>query len=364
MKWKVLQMPESYVRDEAVSTPTFGRFIVEPLERGFGYTLGNTLRRVLLSSLQGASVIACKFNNSGVLHEFTAIPGLLEDATDVILNLKQIRFKHRGDGPRIGIFRATGEKEIRAGDLQISSDVQVLNPELHIATVNKDSDLELEVEVTTGRGYMTAEEHQKTTQRPLGVIVMDTNFSPITHVSYTVESARIGQRIDFDKLILDVRTDGSIVPQDGLAMAGKILRDHFSLFVRFEEEFIEEAEEKVDEEFTRIKTLLEKSVDELELSVRSANCLRAARIRTLGDLVQKSEAEMLQYRNFGKKSLKEIQDLIQGMGLHFGMDVTKYLGVRPPASEEGEEGEEILEGEELDLGEDEISIEVEGEEDV
>jgi DNA-directed RNA polymerase subunit alpha len=366
MKWKVLQMPESYVRDETVSTPTFGRFIVEPLERGFGYTLGNTLRRVLLSSLQGAAVIACKLNNTSVLHEFTSIPGVREDATDVVLNLKQIRFKHRGDGPRIGIFRTSGEKSLKAGDLQISSDVQVLNPDLHVVTVNKDADFEMEVEVTTGRGYVTAEEHQKTTQRPLGVIVMDTNFSPVTHVSYTVESARIGQRIDFDKLILEVTTDGSILPEDALAVAGRILRDHFSLFVRFKEEVIEEAEEKVDEEFTRIKTLLEKSVDELELSVRSANCLRAARIRTLGDLVQKSEAEMLQYRNFGKKSLKEIQDLIQGMGLHFGMDVTKYLGVRAPEPEEGEEIEEIEgdeEGEDLDLGdEDEIVAETEKDE--
>lgn len=356
MKWKVLQMPESYVRDEAVSTPTYGRFIVEPLERGFGYTLGNTLRRVLLSSLQGAAVIACKLNNTGVLHEFTSIPGVLEDATDIVLNLKQIRFRHLGDGPRIGIFRATGEKEIRAGDLQVSSDVQVLNPELHIAMVNKDADFEMEVEVTTGRGYLTAEEHQKTTQRPLGVIVMDTNFSPVTHVSYTVESARIGQRIDFDKLILEIQTDGSILPEDALAVAGKVLRDHFNLFVRFKEEIVEEAEEKVDEEFTRIKTLLEKGVDELELSVRSANCLRAARIRSLGDLVQKSEAEMLQYRNFGKKSLKEIQDLIQGMGLHFGMDVTKYLGVRPAEPEGDEEFEGLEDGEALDLGEEEIEL--------
>jgi len=356
MKWKVLQMPESYVRDEAVSTATYGRFVVEPLERGFGYTLGNTLRRVLLSSLQGAAVIACKFNNSSVVHEFTPIPGVREDVTDVVLNLKQIRFRHLGDGPRIGLFRATGEKELKAGDLQISSDIQVLNPDLHVATVNKDADFEMEVEVTTGRGYLTAEEHAKATQRPLGVVVMDTNFSPITHVSYTVESARIGQRIDFDRLVMEIQTDGSILPEDALAVAGKILRDHFNLFVRFKEEIVEEAEEKVDEEFTRIKTLLEKGVDELELSVRSANCLRAARIRSLGDLVQKSEAEMLQYRNFGKKSLKEIQDLIQGMGLHFGMDVTKYLGVRPPEPEEGEDFEGLEEGEDLDLSEEEIDV--------
>lgn len=341
MKWKVLQMPQTYVMDETVSNETFGRFIIDPLERGFGYTLGNTLRRVLLASLQGAAIVACKFGDT-VLHEFTPIPGVLEDATDIILNLKQVRFKHLGDGPRTGIFRLIGEGTIKAGDLKISSDVRVLNPDLHIATVNKDGELEIEVEVATGRSYVTAEEHQKSGQRPLGTIVLDTSFSPIRHVTYSVDSARIGQRIDFDKLVLEITTDGSILPQDALAMTAKILRDHFSLFVKFEEEFEEEEEEKVDEEFTRIKALLERSVDELELSVRSANCLRAARIRTLGDLVQKSEPEMLQYRNFGKKSLKEIQDLIENMGLHFGMDVSRYIGVRPSLDDE-----EIIEGEEV-----------------
>ncbi|MBM3318752.1 MAG: DNA-directed RNA polymerase subunit alpha [Candidatus Eisenbacteria bacterium] len=347
MKWKILHMPDSYVRDEAVSTATYGRFIVKPLERGFGYTLGNTLRRVLLSSLQGAAVVACKLNNAGVLHEFTAIPGVLEDMTDIVLNLKQIRFKHLGDGPRVGLFRSSKAGAVKAGDLQISSDIMILNPEQHIATLNKDADFELEVEVATGRGYVTAEDLQKLGERPLGTVVLDANFSPVTHVSYGVESARIGQRIDYDELIIEVWTDGSILPQDSLGMAGKILRDHFNLFVRFEEQFEEEAEEKVDEEFTRIKALLEKSVDELELSVRSANCLRAARIRSLGDLVQKSEQDMLQYRNFGKKSLKEIQDLIQGMGLDFGMDVTKYLGVRT-APGELEFTEEIEEGDGFD----------------
>ena len=340
MKWKVLQMPQSYALDESVSDSRFGRFVIEPLERGFGYTLGNTLRRVLLSSLQGAAIIAAKFNDSAVLHEFSPIPGVLEDATDIILNLKQIRFKHHGEGPRTGLFQAVGATEIKAGDLQISSDIEILNPELPIATVNKDGELMIEVEVASGRGYITAEDHKKTGQRPVGTVVLDTNFSPITHVAYSVESARIGQRIDFDKLILEISSDGSILPQDALAMTAKILRDHFSLFVQFEEEFEEEEEEKVDEEFTRIKALLERSVDELELSVRSANCLRAARLRSLGDLVQKTEQEMLQYRNFGKKSLKEIEDLIESMGLHFAMDVSKYLGVRLGIEEEEEEIDE------------------------
>ncbi|MCK4306157.1 MAG: DNA-directed RNA polymerase subunit alpha, partial [Candidatus Eisenbacteria sp.] len=267
------------------------------------------------------------------------------DATDIVLNLKQVRFKHLGDGPRTGIFRTVGEGEIKAGDLQISSDVKVLNPDHHIATVNKDGELEIEVEVVTGRGYVTAEEHQKAGQRAVGTIVLDTSFSPVFHVKYAVETARIGQRIDFDKLLLEISTDGSILPQDALAMSAKIMRDHFSVFVKFEEVFEEEEEEAVDEEFTRIKTLLERSVDELELSVRSANCLRAARIRTLGNLVQKSEQDMLQYRNFGKKSLKEIQDLIEGMGLRFGMDVTKYLGVRDELEDGGTEEESEEEAE-------------------
>jgi DNA-directed RNA polymerase subunit alpha len=340
MKWKILQIPQGYTIDAEVSNERFGRFIIEPLERGFGYTIGNTLRRVLLSSLQGAAIVACKFNNSTVVHEFSPVPGVVEDATDVVLNLKQIRFKHLGEGPRTGLFRTVSEGEIKAGDMQISSDVVVLNPEQHIASVAKDGELELEVEVSTGLGYITAEEHTKAGQRPLGTIVIDSNFSPVTRVAYTVESSRIGQRIDFDKLILEISTDGSILPQDALAMSAKILRDHFNLFVKFEEEFVEEAEEKVDEEFARIKALLERSVDELELSVRSANCLRAARLRTLGDLVQKTESEMLLFRNFGKKSLKEIQDLIEGMGLSFGMDVSKYLGVKAAAEPEDEIDEE------------------------
>jgi DNA-directed RNA polymerase subunit alpha len=335
MKWKILQMPQSFTMDDEMSSEKFGRFIIQPLERGFGHTLGNTLRRVMLSSLQGAAVVACKFGSS-VLHEFSAVPGVREDATDIVLNLKQIRFKHHSDGPRTGIFKAVGEKALTAGDLQISSEIEVLNPDLHIVTVNPEGELELEVEVATGRGYMTAEEHEKLGQRPLGTIVLDTNFSPVTQVRYTVETARIGQRIDYDKLIVEISTDGSMLPQDALAMSAKLLRDHFDIFVKFEEIFEEEEEERVDEEFTRIKALLGKSVEELELSVRSANCLRAARIRSLGDLVQKTEQEMLQYRNFGKKSLKEIEDLIEGMGLQFGMDVSRYLGVRSDAEEAGE----------------------------
>lgn len=350
MKWKALQMPERIVADESVATERYGRFVVEPLERGFGVTLGNALRRVLLSSLQGVAVTAARVLDERVRHEFGTIPGVLEDVTDIVLNLKQVRFKHLGDGPRRGMFRAKGKKEVKAGDLEISTDIKVLNPELHIATVNKEGSLELEVEVSSGKGYVSDEQHQAILDR-FGWVPVDSVFSPVTKVNYTVENTRIGQRIDYDKLTLDIWTDGSINPNDTLSMAAKVLRDHFSLFIRFEETFEEEVEEVVDEEYNRIKELLERSVDELELSVRAGNCLRAAQIRSIGDLVQKSETDMLQYRNFGKKSLKEIQDLISAMGLHFGMDVSRYLGT--PRIKAEEEEEEEVDPEHLDYEEEE-----------
>jgi DNA-directed RNA polymerase subunit alpha len=346
-------MPERVIRDESVSNENYARVIIEPLERGFGVTLGNALRRVLLSSLQGVAVTAARVNDERVRHEFTAIPGVQEDVTDIVLNLKQLRFKHLGDGPRRGVFAAKGPKTVTGADLEISTDVTVLNPQQVIANVNKDGELNLEIEVSSGKGFVSAEEQAGTDQRPIGWITMDTLFSPVTRVNYLVESTRIGQRIDYDKLILEIWTDTSILPMDALAMAGKILRDHFALLVRFEETFEEEREEVVDTEYLEIKAKLEKPVEELELSVRSANCLRAAKIRTLGELVMKSEAEMLQYRNFGKKSLKEIADLLAGMGLHFGMDVARYLGVQPSVAAGGEVDLDLADtGEDLENGDD------------
>ncbi|MEZ4650183.1 MAG: DNA-directed RNA polymerase subunit alpha [Candidatus Eisenbacteria bacterium] len=326
VKWKALQMPERIVSDDVVSNERAGRFVVEPLERGFGTTLGNALRRVLLSSLQGVAVSALRIHDDRVQHEFTSITGVLEDVTDIVLNLKQVRFKHHGDGPRRGVFVIQGKKELKAGDMEISPDIEILNPDQHIASINTETELRIEVEVTSGKGYVAAEDQPGANDRPIGWISIDSMFSPVVSVNFRVENTRIGQRIDFDKLTVDIETDGSILPSDALAMSAKILRDHFTLFIRFEETFEEEKEEVVDEEYLRIKELLEKSVDELELSVRSGNCLRAAKIKSLGDLVQKSEAEMLQYRNFGKKSLKEIQDLLNQMGLSFGMDVSRYIG--------------------------------------
>ena len=320
MKWKSLQMPKKIELDEKTASDRYGKFTIEPLERGFGITIGNSLRRVLLSSVPGAAVTAVRMD--GALHEFSTLRGVLEDTAEVILNLKQIRFRLLGDSVKRGMFEAKGKCEILAGDLKADEEVKVLNPDLHIATLNKDGELKMEVEIGGGRGYLTAE-MQTGGDRPIGIVPVDALFSPVTNVTYLVESARVGQRIDFDRVILEVWTDGSVAPRDALAFAGKILRDHFALFVHFEEESLVE-EEETDKEADRLKQLLQKSVEELELSVRSGNCLRAADIRTLGDLVQKSEQEMLKYRNFGRKSLKEIQDILEQMGLQFGMDVGKY----------------------------------------
>jgi len=321
MKWKNLQMPKNVEMEDKTSTNQYAKFSIEPLERGFGVTLGNALRRVLLSSLPGAAVAAVKIE--GVQHEFSTLAGVKEDIPEVLLNLKQIRFKLHGDAPKMATFEVRGKATVTAGDLKVDADVEVLNPTLHVATLNKDGEFRGEVEIGAGRGYVSAE-NQATQDRPIGVLPLDSMFSPVTKVNFEVENTRIGQRIDYDKLTLEIWTDGSVIPSDALAYAAKILKDHFALFVHFEEEIVEEVEEEVDEEFLRIKTLLERSVEELELSVRSSNCLKAANIKTIGDLVTKSEGEMLKYRNFGRKSLKEIADILTGMNLGFGMDVSKY----------------------------------------
>jgi len=330
MKWKNITMPKQVVPD-AANTDGYGKFVIEPLERGFGITLGNALRRTLLSSLQGASITAVRID--GVLHEFSTLPGVIEDVTEIILNLKQVRMKLHGDGPKRGTFETKGKGEVRAGDLQVDADVEILNPEFHIASLNRDGDLRMEVEINGGRGYVSADQHSAT-DRPIGVIPIDSLFSPVTRVNYTVEATRLGQRTDYDKLTLEVWTDRSILPADAVAWAAKILRDHFSLFIHFEEAIEEEVEEEVDEEVMRVRQLLDKSVEELELSVRSSNCLRAAEIKSIGDLVQKSEPEMLKYRNFGRKSLKEIQDILGEMGLGFGMDIARFYEHKSPIAVE------------------------------
>jgi DNA-directed RNA polymerase subunit alpha len=324
MKWKSLTMPKQIATDPS-STDGYGKFVVEPLERGFGTTLGNALRRVLLSSLQGTAITSVRID--GVLHEFSTLPGVIEDVTELILNLKQVRLKLHGDGPKRGVFEMKGKGEVRAGDLQADAEVEVLNPDLHIATLNRDGDLRMEVEINSGRGYVSADQHS-TQDRPIGVIPVDSLFSPVTRVNFQVEATRLGQRIDYDKLTLEVWTDRSLPPSEAVSWAAWILDEHFRLFIDPNRQPVLDEETEADPEVEAKRRLLDKSVEELELSVRSSNCLRAAEIKTIGDLVQKSEQEMLKYRNFGRKSLKEIQDILGEMGLSFGMDVSRYVEPR------------------------------------
>lgn len=318
------QMPENVVLEDSSATDRFGRFIVQPLEKGYGVTIGNALRRVLLSSLPGYAITAIRIE--GIVHEFTAIPGMVEDVTDMILNLKQVRLKATNKKVGKVTVHCKGQGKLLAGDIQKASpEVEILNPELHVATLNKDADFEIEFRIGRGKGYVTAEEN-KMPDQPVGMITIDSIFTPIVNVRYNVESTRVGQQTDYEKLVLEVETDGSIAPKDGVAYAGKVLRDHIQFFINFDAtQETEKEDNERDEEISRIRKILLTPVDELELSVRSHNCLRAADIKTLGDLVRKDEAELLKFRNFGRKSLAELSAIVEVNNLTFGMDVDKYL---------------------------------------
>ncbi|HOY44869.1 MAG TPA: DNA-directed RNA polymerase subunit alpha [bacterium] len=317
------QMPESIELDESTYTNTYGKFIVQPLERGFGATIGNAFRRVLLSSIPGAAITT--FRVDGVLHEFSTIPGVKEDVSTIVLNLKQVRLKLIDKKPDKISIHLKGPKTFTARDIQEqSTDFEVLNPDWHIATLNADADFTIELRIGRGRGYVPAEEN-RLPDLPLGTIPIDAVFTPVVRVTYTVENTRVGQRIDYERLILEISTDGSITPDDALSFAGKILRDHIQLFINFDIDTEEEESQEVDEESIRIRKLLKMSVDELELSVRSHNCLMAANIKTIGDLVRRDEQEMLKFRNFGRKSLSELAKILEEKGITFGMDVDKYL---------------------------------------
>lgn len=321
MKWKALHMPKGIVKEKGDSK--YGRFVVEPFERGWGITVGNALRRVLLSSLQGAAIASVKFD--GVTHEFSTLDGVKEDVAEIILNIKQLRVKLLSDEDATLRLDISGEGEVRAEHIEPNPDVQILNPELHIATLSKNGSLTLEMRVSDGRGYVVSDE-LKREDDPIGVIPIDANFSPVTKVSYEVSDTRVGQRTDFNRLEMEVWTDGSIDPEDAMAYASKLLVDHLEMFINFEGD-LEAAEEVVkDEEKERIRQLLKMRVDELELSVRSSNCLRCANIHTIADLVRNQETEMLKYKNFGRKSLIELNEVLSNMGLSFGMDVDYYLG--------------------------------------
>lgn len=319
--WTELIKPKRLDIDHDSLTPTYGKFSCEPLERGFGTTLGNALRRVLLSSLRGAAITGVIIRD--VYHEFSAIPGVLEDVTEILLNLKQVRLKFLSDGVKALRLEARGEGRVTAGQIITDGTVEILNPELHLATLSADGQLIMEMIAKSGKGYVPAEANKEENQ-PVGFIPLDASFSPIRKVNYVVTQARVGQRTDYDKLTLEVWTDGSVKPEDAVAYAAKILKDQLTLFINFPEE-AEGVEERPAEEQPLLNENLYRPVTELELSVRAANCLRNANIRYIGELVQKTEQEMLKTKNFGRKSLNEIKEILQEMGLSLGMKLENFV---------------------------------------
>lgn len=324
MSNSTFQMPERVELDELTTTERYGKFIFQPLEKGYGVTIGNSLRRILLSSLPGFAITAIRID--GIVHEFTSLPGIVEDVTDMVLNLKQVRLKATNKKVGKVTVPLKGPGKFTADDIQKASpEVEILNPEIHIATLNKDADFEIELRIGRGKGYVTAEEN-KMPDQVVGVIPIDSVFTPIVNVRYFIESTRVGQQTDYEKLTLEVETDGSVNPKEAVAYAGRVLRDHIQFFINFDASQETEKEEvEQDAEIAQIRKILLTPVDELELSVRSHNCLRAADIRTLGDLVRKEESELLKFRNFGRKSLAELTTIVDENNLTFGMDVDKYL---------------------------------------
>jgi DNA-directed RNA polymerase subunit alpha len=318
MLWKGFQRPKRLEFERDTLTDRFGRFYAQPFERGFGTTIGNALRRVLLSSIEGAAMTAVKIE--GVLHEFSPIPGVVEDATDIILNLKQVPLKMHVDQTKTLYLRVDKPGAVKARDIQTDADVEILEPDTHIATVSEGGKLLMEVRVKRGRGYVAAD---KNFDEDLGIgwIPIDSVHSPVKKVNYIVEAARLGQTTDYDKLTIDVWTNGSISPRDGVSLAAKLVRDHLSIFVNLEDALDQQQELPAEQPRIILNEHLDKSVEELELSVRSYNCLKNANIRTIRELVQKTEPEMLKTKNFGRKSLNEIKEILTSMGLSLGMRI-------------------------------------------
>ena len=312
------EMPKRLQKDEATATETYAKFVADPFETGYGHTIGNSLRRVLLSSLEGAAITSLKVD--GAMHEFATIDGVVEDVTDIVLNLKKIKFKAHAREPQTLLLSANKEGAVTAADIQLNQNIELVNPDQLICTLDKKKKFEMELEVKVGRGFCPGDENKKPGQA-IGVIAIDSLFSPVTRVRYTVEAARVGNRTDYDRLILEIWTDGRLSPDDALTQASAILAHHLDVFVGYDKNAVEfeEAADKQDEEKTKMKKLLNMSVNEIELSVRAANCLNNANITTVGQLAMKTEQEMLKYRNFGKKSLNEIKDKLTGLSLSLGM---------------------------------------------
>ena len=316
--WKDFEMPKRLECDEATYTTTYGKFIAEPFERGYGATLGSSLRRVLLSSIEGAAVTSVKIN--GAMHEFSTIPGVAEDVPQIIANIKKLALRTHSKNPKSIYLKLEKKGDIAAKDIETGESVEILNPELHIATLTKKTKLEIEMEVGRGRGYVPVERNKKENQT-IGVILVDANYTPVKKIIFNTENARVGQITDYDKLILEVWTNGSMSPKEALLYASHILQRHLDIFVNFGKLPEEEEEESQTEEERELYEKMRTPVSELELSVRSANCLKEARIKTIGELVKKSEMEMLRYRNFGRKSLSEIGKVLVDMGLTLSMKI-------------------------------------------
>src|SRR5215468_6319467 len=330
------EIPKTLVKDESTATDTYAKFTAEPFEAGYGHTVGNSLRRVLLSSLEGAAITSVRITSAQ--HEFASLPGVVEDVTDIVLNLKKIKFRAVDHEPRTVTINVNKEGQVTAGDIQTIQGIEVLNNDQIICTLDKKQKFEAEFDVRVGRGFFSGDENKRP-DMPIGVIPIDSIFSPVTRVKYAVENTRVGQRTDYDKLILEVWTDGRITPDDALLQASAILRHHLDVFVNYDDSQVEfdQTTEETSQENTRLKKLLNMSVNEIELSVRAANCLNNANITTVGQLAMKTEAEMLKYRNFGKKSLNEIKEKLQQLGLSLGMKFESGL-VEPPMG--GERAEE------------------------
>ncbi len=324
-------MPKRLIKDDTAATETYAKFIAEPFEPGYGHTIGNSLRRVLLSSLEGAAITSVKID--GAMHEFTTVEGVMEDVTEIVLNLKKILFKAHSREPQLLLLSVNKDGPVVAGDIQLNQNVDLVNPQQLICTLDKKKKLEMELEVKVGRGFCPGDENKKPDQ-PIGVIAIDSLFSPVTRVRYNVEAARVGQRTDYDKLIMEIWTDGRVSPDDALTQASAILQHHLDVFVGYDKNAVEFEEEvaKEDDEKSRMKKVLNMSVNEIELSVRAANCLNNANITTVGQLAMKTEQEMLKYRNFGKKSLNEIKEKLAALGLTLGMNIDPSL-LEPPKEE-------------------------------
>lgn len=328
--WRSLIMPKGLEIEKETHTASYGKFVAKPLERGFGLTIGNALRRILLSSVQGAAVVNVKVE--GVLHEFTAISGVKEDITDIILNIKGLKVQLNDVTEDVIRIEASGEGEVKGSDIITTPNVEILNPDLRIATLSSDGKLNMEMKVQIGKGYVPAELN-KSESDPVGVIAIDALFSPVLRVNYNVTNARVGRSTDFDRLTIEIETDGSVLPEDAVAYASKILKEQLNTFINFEEEVEPEVEEILEEEIP-FNENLNKRVEELELSVRSANCLQNANIKHIGELIQKTESEMLKTKNFGRKSLNEIKEILSEMGLSLGMKIDGWVTPRdeaPPA---------------------------------